>query len=241
MRTEMKIVLPLWKMAYAFCFVLVLSLVRGVSYADEVGLALEPPLAALAVAFVSDTCVRERVSKRSEVWKLYSLEKKKRAVFRRMAVQEIFLLLLAVSGYGMFFMFQQPAAIYGTDSAAVNDAKPAVTAFFFYLLAIAVTLVFWGMLSLLLSCVCKSQWAAIGGGMVLWIAVNSVAGDAILGKWNPFSYTFREIGAGTGGGEDMSWLCGKMLCVLLCAAMALAFPAVWERRMEKEYILTEKR
>lgn len=233
MRTEMKIVLPLWKMASAFCFVLVLSLVRGVSYADEVGLALEPPLAALAVAFVSDTCVRERVSKRSEVWKLYSLEKKKRAVFRRMAVQEIFLLLLAVSGYGMFFMFQQPAAVY--------DTKPAVTAFFFYLLAIAVTLVFWGMLSLLLSCVCKSQWAAIGGGMVLWITVNSVAGDACLGKWNPFSYTFREIGAGISGGETLSWLCGKMLCILLCGAMAVAFPAVWERRMEKESVLTEKR
>lgn len=48
MKREMKISLTFQKQAYAVFFVVILSLVRGVTYANEIGIALEAPLAILA-------------------------------------------------------------------------------------------------------------------------------------------------------------------------------------------------
>ena len=36
--TERKISLPAYKLAYAFCFVVILSLIRGISFSYEIGL-----------------------------------------------------------------------------------------------------------------------------------------------------------------------------------------------------------
>lgn len=50
MRKEIKICLPLYKMAYAVFFTAILSIVRGVFYSYEIGIALEAPMALLAAA-----------------------------------------------------------------------------------------------------------------------------------------------------------------------------------------------
>lgn len=46
-KSEMKISLPLQKQVYAAFFVVILSLVRVVIYSDEIGIALEAPVAIL--------------------------------------------------------------------------------------------------------------------------------------------------------------------------------------------------
>ncbi len=60
---EMKISLPLYKIAYAVFFVVILSLVRGVAYSYEIGIALEAPMAILAFLISADTYTLEITSK----------------------------------------------------------------------------------------------------------------------------------------------------------------------------------
>ncbi|MDO4327604.1 MAG: hypothetical protein Q4E24_16535 [bacterium] len=59
MPAERKISLPTYKMAYAACFVVILSLIRGISLSDEIGIAMEAPMAVLAVVFCADTYTQE--------------------------------------------------------------------------------------------------------------------------------------------------------------------------------------
>ena len=74
MKKELKIVLPFYKVAYAISFVVILSLIRGVTYTHEVGIAIEAPFAILTAVFCADTYVQEIRSKRFEVHRL-SLKK----------------------------------------------------------------------------------------------------------------------------------------------------------------------
>ena len=108
MKKEMKIVLPLYKLAYAFFFIVILSLIRGVVFTNEIGLSIEGPFAILTAVFCADTYVQEITSKRSEVQRLYQMKKRSSSIMQRMMIQEIFLLLLAILGYGLFFVFQRP-------------------------------------------------------------------------------------------------------------------------------------
>ncbi len=73
---EMKIFLTFQKQAYAIFFAVILSLVRGITYSAEIGIALEPPMAILSLTFCADTYTQEIVSRRSEVWRLRPMKKK---------------------------------------------------------------------------------------------------------------------------------------------------------------------
>ncbi|MFR0666541.1 MAG: hypothetical protein ACLSIF_07475 [Faecalimonas umbilicata] len=55
MKKELKIVLPFYKIAYASSFVVILSLIRGVIFTNEIGLSIEPPFAILTATFCADT------------------------------------------------------------------------------------------------------------------------------------------------------------------------------------------
>ena len=102
MKKEMKIVLPFYKIAYAVSFVVILSLIRGVVFTNEIGLSIEAPFAILTAVFCADTYVQEITSKRSEIHRLYPIRKRICSIMQRIMIQEVFLLLLAVLGYGLF-------------------------------------------------------------------------------------------------------------------------------------------
>ena len=57
--TEGKIILPAYKLAYAFSFVVILSLIRGITFSYEIGVAMEAPMAVLAMVFCADTYTQE--------------------------------------------------------------------------------------------------------------------------------------------------------------------------------------
>ena len=59
MKKEMKIVLPFYKIAYAVSFVVILSLIRGVVFTNEIGLSIEAPFAILTAVFCADTYFRK--------------------------------------------------------------------------------------------------------------------------------------------------------------------------------------
>lgn len=179
-------------------------------------------MALLTAVFCADTYVQEVVSRRSEVERLYPMKKRTASLFRRIGLQELYLLILSVLGYGLFYIFQKPVPLYETESGAAGETG----LFLMYIAAIIITLSFWGMFSVTLSCLLRNMWAGIGGCLILWVMTNSTFGDGLLGKWNLLSYAFRNIE----DSRDMSWICGKILCILFCIIMAAALPKIIKKR-----------
>ena len=224
LKHEIKISLPLYKIVYAAFFVVVLSLVRGVVYTFEIGIALEAPMAILAASFCADTYTQEIISKRSEVQRLCPMKKRVYCIYRRIVIQEIFLLAVAVIGYGLFFLFQNPRTIVVEQSITENTME--MRSFLIYFAAIAVTLCFWGLLSNLLSCIFRNMWMGIAGCLMLWLITNSSFGDRYLGAWNLFSYTFRDVE----NSSDFSWICGKIVCICIGMIVVARLPKIIEKR-----------
>lgn len=222
MRYEMKISLPFYKIVYAVFFTVMLSLVRGVTYTNEIGIALEAPMAILAVSFCVDTYTQEITSKRSEIQRLCPMKKRMYCIYKRLVIQGIFLLTVSVIGYGLFFLFQKPRTLEIGQGIVENEIYP----FFIYFAAITVTLGLWGLLSNLLSCMFRNMWIGIGGCLVLWLITNSIIGDRYLGKWNLFSYSFREVE----NSGDFSWICGKIVCICIGMIIVAILPRIIEKR-----------
>jgi hypothetical protein len=222
LKREMKISLTFQKQAYAVFFVVILSLVRGVTYANEIGIALEAPLAILAFTFCADTYTQEIASKRSEIWRLCPMKKRINSIYRRVVIQEMFLLAVAVIGYGLFFLFQNPN-INGMGQGGIENE---ICQFFVYFAAIAVTLGFWGLLSNLISCLFRNMWVGTGSCMVLWLITNSSIGNRIFGAWNLFSYSFRKLE----NISDFSWIYGKAVCISIGIMAVAVLPIIIKKR-----------
>lgn len=217
---EIKISLPAHKIIYAVFFTVILSIIRGVVFTYEVGIALEPPMAMLAAVFCADTYAQELVSGRSEIQRLYPMRKRVSSIAKRFMIQQTFLWALAMAGYGLFFIFQRPQTL---DMSGRGSERYE---FFLYSCAIFITLAFWGMLSNTLACMMQNMWFGIGGCLVLWIITNSKFGEDYLNVWNVFSYAFRNVE----DCRDISWAWGKALCILACAFMAAAVPKLLKER-----------
>lgn len=218
MKKEIKIILPLYKIAYAIAFIIILGLIRRVTYTHEVGFAMEAPFAILTAVFCADTYVQEIISKRSEVHRLYPIKMRVCSIQNRMIIQEAFLIILAVIGYGLFFIFQNPD-IHPTT-------KSEFTQFFIYFFVITVTAFFWGILVNTLSMLFRNMWMGIGSCLLIWVATNSSGADKVLGAWNVFSYSFRDIE----NAADITWLYGKVLCICIGFALLIALPKIVRKR-----------
>lgn len=199
--TEAKISFPIYKVIYSVFFTVILSIIRGVSFTNEIGGTLEPQMGILAAVFCADIYVQEVDSGRWEINRLYPMKNRMGGIWRRMAVQETYLFLLGLAGYGLIYLLQNPIPYWQ------GEWGKEILLFLIYIPAMAGTIIFWGMLSNVVACIFRNMWAGAGISLVLWIAVNSTYGDRIMGIWNPFSYTFRDI-------EDignLSWILGKIL------------------------------
>lgn len=80
---EMKICLPVYKIIYSICFIVFLSLVRGISSIAEIGITMDAYIAVLAIVFCADTYWMEHSGKRWEVFCLYSVKKKEADNFEK--------------------------------------------------------------------------------------------------------------------------------------------------------------
>ena len=78
--------MPYYKIAYSIAFVVILSAIQPVVYANEIGQAVERAVSLLAVVFCADTYLVEVQSKRSEVFCLYNLKKQAGVVYKRLFV-----------------------------------------------------------------------------------------------------------------------------------------------------------
>ena len=87
MKKEVKICMPYYKIAYSIAFVVILSAIQPVVYANEIGQAVERAVSLLAVVFCADTYLVEVQSKRSEVFCLYNLKKQAGVVYKRLLAE----------------------------------------------------------------------------------------------------------------------------------------------------------
>lgn len=218
--TEAKISLPIYKVIYSMFFAVVLCIIRGVAFTNEIGGTLEPQIGILAAVFCTDTYAQEIVSGRWEIERLYPLKNRMRSIWRRMAIQESYLFLLGIIGYGLIYLFQNPIPYWQ------GEKSKEVFLFLMYLPALAGTILMWGMLSNAIACIFRNMWVGAGVSLILWISVNSTYGDRIMGIWNPFSYTFRDI-EDIG---DLRWIFGKMLWLFITVLMAMALKRIIKKR-----------
>lgn len=144
--------------------------------------------------------------------------KRVRSILERLAVQGIFLLLLAATGYGLFFAFQAPQAFF----YQAGGAKAEIQEFLLYLAAIIVTIGFFGTLSNTLAAFFSNVWIGIGISLGIWIVSNSSIGDKYFGSWNLFSYTFRDVE----NGSNLCWIYGKVICICAVAVMLAVLPKI---------------
>lgn len=179
-------------------------------------------IAILAASFCADTYTQEIASKRSEIQRLCPMKKRIYFIYRRIVIQEIFLLSVAAIGYGLFFLFQNPRTVEIGRNVAENE----IIQFLIYFASIAITLGFWGILSNLLSCLFRNMWIGIGGCLILLLITNSSFGDRYLGAWNIFSYTFRNIE----NSNNFSWIYGKIVCICIGIVLVAILPKIIEKR-----------
>lgn len=208
MKYEMKICLPAYKIVYSVCFVIMLSLVRGITDVVEIGIVLDAFMAVLAGVFCADTLQMEYTGKRWEIFSLYPVKYRLRAMWQRMAIQWMYLCLLSVFGYVCFF-WQRPGNM---------DEVSEILLFFMTIAAVAVSVLFFGMTAFTFANLCGNSLAGIGISIVVWLITYSAWGERVLRNGNVFAFVFRN----TKNGADTGWILGKGIAVVLAVFMALA-------------------
>lgn len=214
MKKEIKICLPFYKIIYSFLFVLLLSIVRGISTVFEIGVVLESAVAFLTIVFCADTYLVELHEKRREVFLLYPKKIKIQVILRRLLLQMTYMLGMGIAGYG-FFSMKRPL---------LSGEISSFYLFGMFLLSIIGTIFFWGTLSVTLTNLAQNLWVGIGISVIIWLMLNSVTGEQLLGKWNVFAFAFRNHIDG------WEWMYGKILSIILGGAMILFVPLILKKR-----------
>lgn len=212
MKREIKICLPAYRAVACAIFMVLLSFVRGVSMAEEIGPAIQPYLALLAAVIGADTCMSEWNGRRGEVFWMLPLKSRVRAVRCRLAAQTLYVWLLGAAGYWLFF-WQRPLVQTGI-----------IAEYAWYLAAAAATVMLWPLLAMSVSNVLRSQWAGIGVCIVLWLAFYSTRGEQLFGKFNVFAYVFCYPPS-----ENTEWLCGSAVGIAAAAVLYALIPATLRR------------
>ena len=103
LKTELKNCLSLYKIFYSCAFILILCAIHPIVYYEEIGSAIQSPIAFLTIIFCSDTYLMEVKSKRADVFHLYDQKKQLKVISQRVCVQILYLLILSCVGYVLFF------------------------------------------------------------------------------------------------------------------------------------------
>lgn len=218
MKKEWKICIAPYKLAYSILFLLLFALVRGVTMTSEIGPALMPGVAVLASVFCAETSVMDRNGQRWEIICLKPEKNRIRMIYRRWILQAVYLYVTALAAYFAFF-WQKPYRMI---------KRTFVSEYGGYVAALAGTILFWSLISVVISNLAKSQWVGIGASVLLWITTNSTIGDRLFGRYNLFAYSFCE----SMGAKWSEWVYGTLIQVLL-AIVFLILISIIEKRVSK--------
>lgn len=214
MTIERKICLPLYKFAYSITFIVLVSLIRGITSVDEIGGALLPNVSLLAIVLMADTYELERREKRREIFYLFPQRLKAKTVVKRILIQLMYVQGLSVAGYGLFYWKKLDS--YEGDSQII-----LFTVFLINLIPISA---FWGMLSMTFVNVFQNLWEGVGCAVLLWLTAFSNFGDRIFGAFNIFAFIFHKEDGVSG------WSGGMFLAAAAAILMVLAVPYIIRKR-----------
>ena len=200
MKQDLVIVVSKYKLWICIIYVMLLSIIFPLAYADEIGGVIDPYSSLLSILFFSDLFYLEILEKRYEVIKLKSKDVLIGIVKRRFFIAWLFVELLALVQYSLYLM-----KVKYNIGKMDNLSMIIIT-----LIATGVSIAFFGYLTVVLVNITKKIGIGVGIAVLIWFLLNSTIGMNIFKSANIFA--FCEFFTND---LDYSWVIGKLIGAII--------------------------
>ena len=200
MKQDIVIVVSKYKLWICIIYVMLLSIIFPLAYADEIGGVIDPYSSLLSILFFSDLFYLEILEKRYEVIKLKSKDVLIGIVKRRFFIAWLFVELLALVQYSLYLM-----KVNNNIGKMDNLSMIIIT-----LIATGVSIAFFGYLTVVLVNITKKIGIGVGIAVLIWFLLNSTIGMNIFKSANIFA--FCEFFTND---LDYSWVIGKLIGAII--------------------------
>ncbi len=200
MKQDLVIVVSKYKLWICIIYVMLLSIIFPLAYADEIGGVIDPYSSLLSILFFSDLFYLEILEKRYEVIKLKSKDVLIGLVKRRFFIAWLFVELLALVQYSLYLM-----KVNNNIGKMDNLSMLIIT-----LIATGVSIAFFGYLTVVLVNITKKIGIGVGIAVLIWFLLNSTIGMNIFKSANIFA--FCEFFTND---LDYSWVIGKLIGAII--------------------------
>ena len=200
MKQDLVIVVSKYKLWICIIYVMLLSIIFPLAYADEIGGVIDPYSSLLSILFFSDLFYLEILEKRYEVIKLKSKDVLIGIVKRRFFIAWLFVELLALVQYSLYLM-----KVNNNIGKMDNLSMIIIT-----LIATGVSIAFFGYLIVVLVNITKKIGIGVGIAVLIWFLLNSTIGMNIFKSANIFA--FCEFFTND---LDYSWVIGKLIGAII--------------------------
>lgn len=200
MKQDLVIVVSKYKLWICIIYVMLLSIIFPLAYADEIGGVIDPYSSLLSILFFSDLFYLEILEKRYEVIKLKSKDVLIGLVKRRFFIAWLFVELLALVQYSLYLM-----KVNNNIGKMDNLSMLIIT-----LIATGVSIAFFGYLTVVLVNITKKIGIGVGIAVLIWFLLNSTIGMNIFKSANIFAFCefFTK-------NLDYSWVIGKLIGAII--------------------------
>ena len=200
MKQDLVIVVSKYKLWMCIIYVMLLSIIFPLAYADEIGGVIDPYSSLLSILFFSDLFYLEILEKRYEVIKLKSKDVLIGLVKRRFFIAWLFVELLALVQYSLYLM-----KVNNNIGKMDNLSMLIIT-----LIATGVSIAFFGYLTVVLVNITKKIGIGVGIAVLIWFLLNSTIGMNIFKSANIFAFCeffTKDL--------DYSWVIGKLIGAII--------------------------
>ena len=200
MKQDLVIVVSKYKLWICIIYVMLLSIIFPLAYADEIGGVIDPYSSLLSILFFSDLFYLEILEKRYEVIKLKSKDVLIGLVKRRFFIAWLFVELLALVQYSLYLM-----KVNNNIGKMDNLSMLIIT-----LIATGVSIAFFGYLTVVLVNITKKIGIGVGIAVLIWFLLNSTIGMNIFKSANIFAFCeffTKDL--------DYSWEIGKLIGAII--------------------------
>jgi len=200
MKQDLIIVVSKYKLWICIIYVMLLSIIFPLAYADEIGGVIDPYSSLLSILFFSDLFYLEILEKRYEVIKLKSKDVLIGLVKRRFFIAWLFVELLALVQYSLYLM-----KVNNNIGKMDNLSMLIIT-----LIATGVSIAFFGYLTVVLVNITKKIGIGVGIAVLIWFLLNSTIGMNIFKSANIFAFCeffTKDL--------DYSWVIGKLIGAII--------------------------
>ena len=200
MKQDLVIVVSKYKLWICIIYVMLLSIIFPLAYADEIGGVIDPYSSLLSILFFSDLFYFEILEKRYEVIKLKSKDVLIGLVKRRFFIAWLFVELLALVQYSLYLM-----KVNNNIGKMDNLSMLIIT-----LIATGVSIAFFGYLTVVLVNITKKIGIGVGIAVLIWFLLNSTIGMNIFKSANIFAFCeffTKDL--------DYSWVIGKLIGAII--------------------------